>query len=347
MKKFILILSLMITFVFLTNVNVNGAGSGSTLISPTNAQFKAASSPKYTSSTATIYGEISSAGEVDLYHFEAPYEGYYAFYTTGTLDTVGALFEEQNFLWWTTEYKNLDHNDDYMYSQFGRNFRIIVRLARGEDYYIAVRGYGSYNTGSYRLRIEPNEDDRTFEFGGTWKAENMPNSAALTGVWTSKKTYYTADQAEMYYLMLDSDAQDAVELAQNILVTQGIKTSVSVISSLIGKAIIVTAFATTPPGWVAGAIAITASAMAALINSTYDNTLNNNFKLQTKLRDLLGITISYTYINGDAAKVVHAEHGLLVEQLFVSNTIPAYNDFHEVYDSTKLVGEKYYKGSWE
>ena len=40
---------------------------------------------------------ISSAYDLHIYHFEAPYQGYYSFHTTGNTDTVMKVYEQQNF----------------------------------------------------------------------------------------------------------------------------------------------------------------------------------------------------------------------------------------------------------
>ncbi len=42
--------------------------------------------------------------------YNAPKAGYYAIYTTGTTDTVGKVYEEQNVLLWTTDYCQSDVN---------------------------------------------------------------------------------------------------------------------------------------------------------------------------------------------------------------------------------------------
>lgn len=41
---------------------------------------------------------ISESYQVHIYHFEAPSSGYYAFYTTGSKDTLINVYEHQNFI---------------------------------------------------------------------------------------------------------------------------------------------------------------------------------------------------------------------------------------------------------
>lgn len=148
---------------------------------------KARNNPMYKSKTQTINGSIAKTYQQEIFHYECQEGGYYAFYTTGGLDTVGALYEEENNLFGTvTEYKFRDKNDD-KYSGVN-NFGIVAKLDKYEDYFVCVRGYGA-KTGSYTLKIEPNEDKISHKNYGVWDSKYAPASAINSKVWVQKKIY--------------------------------------------------------------------------------------------------------------------------------------------------------------
>lgn len=68
--------------------------------------------------------------------------------------------------------------------------------------YACVRGY-SNKTGSYTLKIEPNQDKTSYKNYGVWDCQKLSNSCILSGVWTSRKIYINKYQAILYYWTLD------------------------------------------------------------------------------------------------------------------------------------------------
>lgn len=83
---------------------------------------------------------IGVVGEKDLYTFLASQTGTYTFYTTGSLDTVGILYDDT--------YTSLIENDDQ--TNENRNFNLKHALVQGRKYYLSVRAYGN-NVGDYTL----------------------------------------------------------------------------------------------------------------------------------------------------------------------------------------------------
>ena len=169
---------------------------------------------KHTQKSVTIAATIPSTYKQNIFHYECPESGYYAIYATPGIDTVGALFEEQNYLFKPTEYELRAHNDD-QFKGFG-TFGIVARLDKNEDYYACVRGYGK-TTGAYNLVIEPNEDKvplpwKTF---GTWDV-----SYHHAGDYAFQKVYLTKEQAILYSMALDgmnismSDGKQSYTMAQ-------------------------------------------------------------------------------------------------------------------------------------
>ncbi len=179
--------------------DLNGS-DGAKAFSTKNSDFKNAKSPMYCSKSQTISGNISKKYYQDMYHYECQEGGYYAIYTTGNTDTVGAVYEEQDFLMYLS-YDLLEKNDD-RFSTKDRNFGVVADFDKYEDYYILVRGYGS-NTGRYTLKIEPNEDKIFHSRSGVWKSDKIPLSAANNSFWVTDKIYLSKEQTVLFYWMLD------------------------------------------------------------------------------------------------------------------------------------------------
>ena len=169
---------------------------------------------KHTQKSVAIAAKIPTVYKQNIFHYECPESGYYAIYATPGIDTVGALFEEQNYLFKPTEYELMAHNDD-QFKGFG-TFGIVARLDKNEDYYACVRGYGK-TTGVYNLVIEPNEDKvpLLLKLFGTWDV-----SYHHRGDYTYQKVYLTKEQAILYSMALDgmntpfSDGKQSYTLAQ-------------------------------------------------------------------------------------------------------------------------------------
>ncbi|MBU1092913.1 MAG: hypothetical protein KKH01_00475 [Firmicutes bacterium] len=145
-------------------------------------------------------GSLSPAGDIDYFHFKTPMgimepKRAYNVYTTGTTDTYGYLYEEQNFLW-IKNYVLKDQDDD---SGVGTNFRIEYDLNHNEDYYIKLKGYSSTTTGSYVVYAEPNYDKKYSTTGGTW----LKDSKYWDGMYSPviRKDYLTPDQVALYYYL--------------------------------------------------------------------------------------------------------------------------------------------------
>ena len=124
-------------FIISANASVTTT-SGTTTIQPTDEQFEAAEDEAEYSATSLSFNiSISQSYQMYIYHYEAPASGYYAIYTTGSLDTVGAIFEEQNTLW-ITDYELVEQNDDGCKIDNIRNCSMVVYLDKNENYYICV-----------------------------------------------------------------------------------------------------------------------------------------------------------------------------------------------------------------
>ena len=91
-------------------------------------------------------GTIASANDFVWYKFIADVDeahngeciGNYTFYTSGSLDTIGYLYDASG--------NQIGYNDD----SNGRNFAISANLTYGETYYLKVKAWSS-NTGSYKV----------------------------------------------------------------------------------------------------------------------------------------------------------------------------------------------------
>lgn len=312
--------------------------SGSNTISPSDDELKAAKSPTYSGTSERISGSISSSYEMDIYHYEAPTEGYYAIYTTGSLDTVGAVYEHQNVLWWTTSYENVAYSDDGCQSDNYRNCSMVVRMDRGEDFYICVRAYGA-NTGNYTLVIEPNEDKKASTTGGLWTCDYISNAKANSGVWTTKKNYLTREQALLNYLLLegiewtDPDTKEVInfeviQATYNEDVDKAIELATKLLSKLTkGKPV----------------VSLSVTLLGNIISEVYSASTETVDELIDIFKEKCGITSTLESI-GDGSVTVKftAQNGMLKKTWFSTFT---FNDYYANND-TLLTGEKYCYGSW-
>ena len=89
-----------------------------------------------------ISGTIESATDSDYYTFIAPITGEYTFYTTGDLDSMGALYD--------SDHTKLAFNDDA--NDNNLNFTITHSLTKGQRYYVKVFAYDG-DVGGYTLNI--------------------------------------------------------------------------------------------------------------------------------------------------------------------------------------------------
>ena len=91
-----------------------------------------------------VEGIIGPAGDLDLFKIELPTQADVVMYTSGNLDTVGALLDYRGV--------QLTSSDDSSMSEGRSDFFIGETLGPG-TYYVAVLGY-STDTGPYRLHVE-------------------------------------------------------------------------------------------------------------------------------------------------------------------------------------------------
>ncbi len=110
MKKRIMCLGIaLIIMLYDFSFNVNAYSyeetkRGSTQIEPTANNFSLAKSPVYFNASETIESDIRYSNYVQLFHYEAPRDGYYMVFTNGSLDTCGKIYEENSILWWNVHY---------------------------------------------------------------------------------------------------------------------------------------------------------------------------------------------------------------------------------------------------
>ena len=102
--------------------------------------------------TKVNINEIRSAaidfpGDVDVFTFTVPENGYYRFESNGAIDVRASI---NAFV--SGVYTQLDYNDNYDYPENGYNFRIYEYLTKGTVIYIDVRGWEN-RTGSYTVRV--------------------------------------------------------------------------------------------------------------------------------------------------------------------------------------------------
>lgn len=93
---------------------------------------------------AAVNGSIGHAGDADYFKIVVPQSGTLQVWTTGTLDTYGALYNPNG-----TE---VGSNDDGGGAD-GSNFRIL-RLVTPGTWYVMVRAYDAVTTGSYTLNSQ-------------------------------------------------------------------------------------------------------------------------------------------------------------------------------------------------
>jgi|GEM_PF-5528342 len=90
----------------------------------------------------TITGQINPASDIDYFKFTPDHTGSYSFTTISDADTYGQLYDAQGFL--------LTYNDD---ANGDTDFLITQQLEDGQNYYLKVNLYSSYNTGNYQLSV--------------------------------------------------------------------------------------------------------------------------------------------------------------------------------------------------
>ena len=115
-----------LVFILITNVNADDYGNSTSAAASINVN-------------TGIAGKVSFGGDNDYFKFTLARSGTLTLYTTGSTDTYGYLLNENG--------STIKSNDD---SGASRNFRISTNVAAG-TYYIRLRGYSWFTSGSYVL----------------------------------------------------------------------------------------------------------------------------------------------------------------------------------------------------
>lgn len=280
----------------------------------------------------TQYATISSAYGMHIYHFEAPSSGYYSFHTTGSLDTIIKVYEEQNFLWMTTQFKDKGLNDDgSMADAERRNANLVLELDAGEDYYICVRGYNQ-KTGSYNLRVEKNQDRMLFSQYGysKWKSTDGLATTFNGDVYgTTSKQYLTKSEVILFYWSLDPACQelvgkdvDYVYSAYKKSVSQGISAA-NVVMSLI------------PMDY---AVGVTVSVLGTILDYAYGSSEVTPYDMMIKLADQCGVKYD--------GKRWTSRSGFMIEEYFNTSMFPMTTYFYYANNDSVRKGVSGAKGTW-
>ena len=314
--------------------------SGLRTISPSNGQLKAAKSPTYTSEAEVITAAISKSYEMDIYHYEAPEDGYYAIYTTGALDTVGAVYEHENFLWWTTSYKEVARNDDGNKFDYYLNCSMIVYMERGEDYYICVRAFSS-RTGDYKLFIEPNEDKIKSSNGGFWTPNYKLSYKSSNSMKLESRTYLTKDQALLNYLWLDGVEgidENGNEIDFELIretYYEDFALAIEFANILLGSV----------PSKADAVVSMTTSLLGNSVSMVYEALTDSTDELKKTLEKECGIKKTRKKMNGSSASVDYTvKNGILKESVMVDGRYPI--NIYSANNDNILTGVKYEKGTW-
>ncbi len=152
-------------------------------------------------------GSICCPGAEQWYRFTASISeaDTYTIYTSGSLDTVGYLYDANGTL--------LASNDD---SNGNRNFKITRQLTTGSRYYVKVKAFAN-NIGDYELRVDYTV--RSSSCGGTSCDENKESASELVvNRWQSGeiccpcavKWYKFTPQSSAYYTIYTVGSLDTV-----------------------------------------------------------------------------------------------------------------------------------------
>lgn len=284
-------------------------------------------------SAFTQYAKISSAYGMHIYHFEAPSSGYYSFHTIGSLDTIIKVYEEQNFLWMTTEFKDKGLNDDGSMADTNRtNANLVLKLDKGEDYYICVRGYNQ-KTGNYTLRVELNQDKMLYsQYGYTkWETTNGALKTTLGGVTygTMSKQYLSKSDVILFYWSLDPVFQDQVGKDVDYVYTAYKK------SFSLGLSAANAVSALIPMSYAYG---VTLSVLGTILDYTYNSSNVTPYEMMITLRDTCGIKCT----NGQWS----CTSGFMIEEYFHSSMIPMTTYYYYACNDSVRKGVTGATGTW-
>ena len=91
---------------------------------------------------SSVSGRLDPAGDIDYFTFTIDIEGDVTIESTGTTDTIGAIYDSNG--------RELQSDDDGGNQQ---NFHLSLRLAPG-TYYVSVEGYGGAAVGDYEISVQ-------------------------------------------------------------------------------------------------------------------------------------------------------------------------------------------------
>ncbi|MCM1008292.1 MAG: hypothetical protein NC485_10250 [Ruminococcus flavefaciens] len=100
-------------------------------------------STAYTLTTSGCYGTINYAGDADMFSFTPSISGIYYFYTTGSTDTTGTLYNSNG---------SIIKSSSWGFAK-DKNMMVAAELKAGTKYYIAVTGSYSSTTGGYEINV--------------------------------------------------------------------------------------------------------------------------------------------------------------------------------------------------
>lgn len=329
MKK--IIISMLLIILMISFFSIKSFAS-STDINPSNGEFKDAKKNVYSDISHKIEG-YSDRGSLSIFHYKACENGYYAIYTIGNTDTVGKVYEEQNFLWWTTKYDDKTGSvDDYVspLNEYSSNFKVIIELDKGEDYYICVRAYGS-NSGKYDLIIEPNDDRITSYNGGVWTTNNTQ--------WGNQPSvivsYYTKEQVAILVQILRN------EITRNIIhdyyVDKSFVGVVRQLNNLLGLGL---SFAqmgeiTSP------AVAFSQYGFECFLENVF---YKNDTEMTAMLANIMS-TCNADWNVENGHDNYYSDNGLKIEDFILPDGEHRINLYY-AWNSYQLVGHQYHSGTW-
>lgn len=298
-------------------------------INPNKSDFKACK--EYSDDISHIYSGYSSNGSVLIYEYEAPKSGYYAIYTTGNTDTVGRVYEYNNFLW----YKSYDDIsgivDDCLNYDGTRNynFKTVVKLDKYENYYICVRAYGT-KSGSFDLHVEPNDDKITCVKGGTWTSNTI---IPLNDTGVLYRTYFNQEQTKALIQIVRNDLDN--KIIENYYKEEGVVGVTKRICDALGIVISII-----PMSQIASiGLSMSEKMLDLLYNNVY---MYNTTFLEKTLVFLLNNGCGWKMMNG--YDEYYANNGVILEtKSIASNAMPFFENEWYVYNGVDA-NENIYRG---
>lgn len=276
--------------------------------------------------------KISNSYDMHIYHFEAPSSGYYSFHTTGSLDTVIRVYEEQNVLFWTSRYKDRGLSDDGSMADGNYfNANLVVKLDSGEDYYICVRGYNN-KIGSYTLYAESNQDKMlTSAYGyNTWKSKDgSPRRIGDCVCGVQGKQYLSKTDVIFFAWSLDPFTQELVGKDVNYVYTaykKGYSYAVQAVNFVMSLL---------PLDYGPG---VAMNLLGVMLDYAIGAAEVEPYEMMKKLKSLCGVRY-------DGKKWI-CQNGLLIEEYFHSSMFPATRYYFYANNDSVRKGVSGAKGIW-